>query len=182
MRNPLKHKPEVKVKKTKAKEKQDYLLAESVRSSGVIDIQNDMIQTQENKLYGVFECSYIEANGLDYSMDERNENRMNELIKTLQGDIKIQFVSQKKNNLDENISFFEKRVKEESNEGLKERMLERIEVMKFHNRIRYTTMYFYISEDLMLNFEKFAPSFLKIKRIKGDQLQNLMMELNNNVG
>lgn len=181
MRNPLKHKAEVKIKKTNPEEKQEYLLKESVRSSGVIDLQDSMIVTQEDERYQIYECSYLEANGIDYSIDERNEEKMNELIKTLQGKFKIQFVSKKKNNLDENIAYFEKRVKEETNEGLKARMEERIEVMKFHNQIRYTTMYLYVAEDLVGNFEKLAPTFLKIRKVQEKELEVLLRELNNAV-
>lgn len=181
MRNPLKHKAEVKIKKTNPEEKQEYLLKESVRSSGVIDLQDSMIVTQEDERYQIYECSYLEANGIDYSIDERNEEKMNELIKTLQGKFKIQFVFKKKNILDENIAYFEKRVKEETNEGLKSRMEERIEVMKFHNQIRYTTMYLYVIEDLVSNFEKLAPTFLKIRKVQEKELEVLLRELNNAV-
>lgn len=180
MRNFLKHQPKAKLKPTKAKDKKRLLEKESIKSCGAVSLENDgFVKTQDGKSYAIFDCNYIDPNGLDYTIDEKNEAKVNELIKTLGCSLKFVFVSQQKNNLNQNIAFFEKRIAEEKNKGLKERMEERLLVMKYHNEIRYSSLLAFIQSSSVEDFEKLAPSVFKVKRKTEFEVMELLHYLNN---
>lgn len=169
------------IRRKNEKRRTEFILKNSLLHCGAVSYENEFVVTQTKDQYAIYECAFIQANGVDKETDEQNQRKMNEVIKSLDGKFKIYFLPQRKNNLDENISYYEKRVQEETNIGLKERMLERIEVMRFHNSMKYSTMFFFVEKQCIDDFERKAMNVLHIQRRSEKETMELLRKLNNDL-
>lgn len=174
----FKYKSEKKLKKPK--DNRADLLKSSVLENGVIAMENDIVLTQNEKSYAIYQIEFLESNGIDIHIDDENEEKVNALVKALEHDFKIIDIPVQKNNLLNNIEdmllILEKN---EVSEKRFQKIKERIEVMRFYNNEKYLTTFFFISQNDIEIFEKLAPDVFYIKRLNEMECMGLLKRLNN---
>lgn len=159
----------------------EFLRKDALQASGAIGMEDGVILTQNRKGFVIYNCDFIESNGIDHETDLANERKLNKVIEALEHDFKIVYISEKKNRLDATIKAFQKRLEECESDGLKESIQERIRMMKYYNTLKYISLVVYISEKDVQIFERLARTVFHIRRKDADEAPRFLCRLNNEV-
>lgn len=177
MRNILKHKGEVK---KEVKDNSKKILKTSFEALGCNELIDDMIiKTYDGHEFYCFKFSYLNPNGVEDEVDKKNHFLMRQLLNSISKRNKLFFVNETKNNLNANIEFYEKRLKEDISMNVKQSIINRIELMKIFNDEKYVSMFIWVEPKDKDIFLKMSNEFLDVELICGTKLIDLLDILNN---
>lgn len=162
----------------------DYLSYESVKAVGAVnfDEKERLLISQNGDKYAIFKIEYLNQNGIDIEIDVENQKKVNELLKAMIHPFKIIEMNAIKNGLIENIRVLVDVLKNNKlSTKRREKVFERIDVMKFYNEEKYITLYFYVSLLDLDIFIKLAPNVFNIKRLNQNETMNVLKSLNNDM-
>lgn len=173
-------KKEVQIKK---KDKfREYILKDSVEKLGAIDIdENGCVVTRNNERYFVYRFYFETPVGIDYEINFMNKAYLHDLINALEHDFKVLYPSESKNILNNNISFYQKRLETVKSEKMKMMITQEIEIMRLMNETKSTNTILFISEEDDDMAHKAAVGIV-LEKLDRLEIERLFAMINNEMG
>ena len=169
--------------KVTVREKEDvyqvYLTKERFALLRIYDVKDDVIYLKDKKQAVCLRLSFLEENGVNEDTTEENERKLIEALDQIGGVMKIYFLKEAKNTLQQNIEYWRQLAKAAKDPNYKEAIYERLYYLDYYCRLRQISTFVFVEAGRLEEVMKYLSMVFSCEILKGKELLSVLSMIAN---